>query len=46
MDADDLPRIDDDPDYEPVFRNCNVCGRPLIFMVEAEMGMCLTCADE
>jgi hypothetical protein len=31
---------------EPVFKNCNVCGRTLIHEDELAVGMCAVCANE
>jgi len=31
---------------EPIFRNCNVCGRELIREDEFQIGMCAICANE
>lgn len=39
-------RENDDSEYQAVFVNCNVCGRPLIYVKEDELGMCLICAEK
>lgn len=31
---------------EPIFRNCNVCGRGLVRADELATGMCAICANE
>jgi hypothetical protein len=34
------------PKKEPIFKNCNVCGRGLMRADEFAIGMCAVCANE
>lgn len=36
----------ENPEFDPIFTNCNVCGRKLHYEIECEMGLCLKCSEE
>ena len=36
----------EDMEEEPIFTNCNVCGRKLHYADEDQIGLCDNCADE